>query len=117
MFFNDELQKLAWQRNAPFISALPILERTPHGIRPKTGSLTKNGTGIHFTKSGIKLFANEIKRSLYEWDTELLRNQQMRPYPSYPHPSNIPPESQIPNEMKGVLGRIFSMALSFLPHA
>ena len=79
VIFNEELEKLAKARNAPFISALPILERTPHGLRPKSGTLTNNGNGIHYTKNGVKLFANEIKKSLYRRDIRpILNHQQMR---------------------------------------
>ena len=59
--FNTELQNLARARNAPFISAQPMLEETSFGMRPKANMIN----GLHYTQRGIKLFANEIKRSLY----------------------------------------------------
>ena len=61
--FNTELENLAQNRNAAFVSTQPMLEETSFGLRPKP-DVIKN-KNIHYTRKGVKLIANEIKRSLY----------------------------------------------------
>ena len=119
IFYNAELENLAVRRNAPFISALPILKVTPHGLQPKQNTLN----GIHFTKSGIKLFANEVKRSLYECDRDVYRPQRhstgiptFHP-PGYNEPTLpfIPSENRMPVAYQNELRRFFNIAFSALP--
>ena len=118
IFFNAELENLAMARNVPFITALPILEVTPFGLRAKQNTLRD----IHYTKSGFKLFANEIKKTLHRDD---IHGRQCYS-PSIPqchsmnHQTSIsplmPPENQLPFPLQNEFRRFLSMALSVLPH-
>ena len=67
MRFNNELEYLAKIRNVPFIPSHQFLEPADGEIRPKPNTLS----GIHYTRSGIRLLANEIKRSLYRKDIHI----------------------------------------------
>ena len=116
IFYNAELEKLAQLRNVPFITALPILEVTPHGLKPKQNSLN----GIHYTRSGIKLFANEVKKSLHPREQKGHQRQFSSMPPSH-YPGHratmspfIPSDTHMPFAFQNELRRFFSMALSAL---
>lgn len=67
--FNSELKRLAAKRKALFIPVDAMMDRVTGQLRPKMLS------GYHYTPAGLKTFAKEIKRSLYD-DTASNRNAQ-----------------------------------------
>ena len=113
--FNAELQKLARSRNAPFVSAQPLLEETNFGLQPKANTMR----GIHYTPRGVKLIANEIKRSLYghnvNQDCQPNQVNQYNEWYAKPRWMNAP---QAPNmNHLNDLRQILSMAVSCIAYA
>ena len=109
IFFNAELENLAQTRNVPFISALPILEVTPYGLRPKKNTLRD----IHYTENGIKLFANEVKKSLHPRYPSVSPSRHSSGHQAT-MPPFIPSENQMPFAFRDEMRRFFTMALSAL---
>ena len=57
--YNKKLRDLAIQRGAPYIAVDEMFDRNSGQLRPDMVS------GIHFTRTGIKILAKQMKRSLY----------------------------------------------------
>ena len=83
---NTELENLAQNRNASFVSSQSMLESTSFGTRPKPDVIKPNN--IHYTPKGVKLIANEIKRSLYGHST--------------PRPTRFAQSNKTPSNYNGV---------------
>ena len=115
-----ELQNLAQSRDVPFVSTHAMLGETSFGLRPKANVLN----GIHYSTKGVKLLANEIKRSLYGHNVRFRSQQHPQPYvynnervwQGNANDGRDPITSNCNGQMQE-LRHIRSMAMSFLPHA
>ena len=103
--FNDELEKLAKARNAPFISTQPMLEHTVRGRQAKQNVLN----GFHYTRKSVRLIAKEIKSSLYgHWNRHRWNNMPAEnAFHQGSHPAAAPTTHQ---DVRNLL----AMALSYL---
>ena len=76
--YNSHLQELAKQRETPFIST--------EGLFYERSGMVKEGTlnGGYFTKLGIRIFAKQMKRSLYKKNPKVTINPRANSIQQWP---------------------------------